>query len=188
MKTEAQKMRAGEWYCCLDPALEALRITARNAVHSHNTLPPALRGAIAPELAALFSTVGPDCFVEAPFHCAYGHNIHLGASVYLNANCVILDTAPVTIGPGTMLGPAVQIYCAQHHKNPAKRAAGLEIALPVRIGANVWIGGAATLMPGVTIGDGAIIGAGSVVTRDVPAGTTVAGNPARALQKSGTPG
>lgn len=181
-------MQAGAWYCCLDPELEALRATARDAVHSHNTLPPAARGAVAPALAALFGALGDNCFLEAPFHCAYGIHIHLGPSVYFNAGCVILDTARVTIGARTMLGPAVQIYCAQHHWDIARRAAGLEIALPVTVGADVWIGGGATLMPGITIGDGAIIGAGSVVTRDVPPGATFAGNPARALQKSGPPG
>lgn len=173
-------MAAGRWYSCLDPELDRLRQRARSAVHSHATLPPDQRGAMAPELRALLGHVGPDCCIEAPFHCAYGFNLHLGARVYMNAGCVTLDTAPVQIGDDTMLGPAVQIYCAQHHKDPDKRRAGLEIALPVTIGRNVWIGGGAILMPGITIGDAAIVGAGAVVTRDVPARTTVVGNPARA--------
>lgn len=120
--------------------------------------------------------------IEAPFHCAYGMNLSLGDRVYFNAGCVVLDTAPVRVGSDTMFGPAVQIYCAQHAKNPIERAKGLEIALPVTIGENVWIGGGAIIMPGVTIGDGAIVGAGSVVTRDVPPDTTVVGNPARSLK------
>lgn len=119
--------------------------------------------------------------MEAPFHCSYGHNIFLGRSVYLNANCVFLDSAPVRIGDGTMIGPAVQIYCADHHCEVSERAAGVERALPVTIGANVWIGGGAILFPGTTIGDGAIVGAGAVVTKDVPAGARVVGNPARML-------
>ncbi|NOC82644.1 sugar O-acetyltransferase [Ruegeria atlantica] len=180
--TERQKMEAGEWYCCLDPELDALRAEARRAVHAHNTCPPDARGAIAPELAALFAGVGRDCFLEAPFHCAYGINLSLGDRVFFNAGCVVLDTAPVMIGNDTMLGPAVQIYCAEHAKDPALRARGLEVAHPVRIGENVWIGGAAIIMPGVTIGDNAIIGAGSVVTKDVPAGETVVGNPARPIR------
>lgn len=98
--------------------------------------------------------------------------------MYLNAGCTILDTAPVHIGARTMLGPGVQIYCPQHHKDRAKRIAGLEMAHPVAIGCDVWIGGGAILLPGVRVGDGAIIGAGSVVTRDVPVGATVVGNPA----------
>ena len=172
-------MAAGEWYSCLDPELERLQSAARQAVHAHNSLPPEQRGPIAPALIELFGAVAPDVRIEAPFHCAYGFNIRFGASVYLNAGCTILDSAPVTIGAQTMLGPSVQIYCAEHHKDPAKRAAGLEIARPVTIGRNVWIGGGSIVLAGVTIGDGAIVGAGSVVTRDVAAGGAVVGNPAR---------
>lgn len=181
MTTEREKMQAGAWYNCLDPELEALRNTARRAVHQHNTLPPWGRGAMAPLLHALLGKVGNGVFVEAPFHCSYGFNISLGDNVYLNAGATILDSGPVTIGARSMLGPNVQIYCAQHHKDAARRAAGEEIAYPVRIGQDVWIGGGAIIMPGITIGDAAIIGAGSVVTRDVAAGATVVGNPARPI-------
>ena len=176
--TERQKMQAGDWYTCIDPELDALRTRAYEAVHQHNTLTPARRGPLSQKLAELL-TIGEDVLIEAPFHCSYGLNIHLGARVFLNAGCTILDSAPVRIGDDTMLGPNVQIYCADHHRDPALRIRGLERAMPVTIGARVWIGGAAILLPGVTIGDEAIIGAGSVVTRDVPSGTTVAGNPAR---------
>lgn len=178
-RTEREKMMAGDWYTCLDPELEALRQPVRAALHAHNTLPPDERGLIAPALSALFSSVAPDAMIEAPFHCAYGFNIHLAEGVFLNAGCTILDTAPVQIGARTLLGPNVQIYCAEHHKDATKRAAGLEIARPVTIGDHVWIGGGAIILAGVRIGEGAIIGAGSVVTRDVPAGATVVGNPAR---------
>ncbi|WP_108858396.1 sugar O-acetyltransferase [Ruegeria sp. Alg231-54] len=181
--TEREKMQSGQWYNCLDPELEALRTRARHAVHAHNTCPPDARGAMAPELQALFARVGPDCLLEAPFHCAYGLNIHLGTRVYFNAGCVVLDTAQVRIGDDTMFGPHAQIYCAQHAKDPAERAQGLEIGIPVTIGRNIWVGGGAIVMPGVTIGDNAIIGAGSVVTKDVAAGKTVVGNPARPLTR-----
>ncbi len=175
-------MQAGQWYCCLDPELDALRAQARRAVHAHNCCPPDTRGSMAPDLRALFARTGSDCLIEAPFHCAYGMNIHLGHRVYFNAGCTILDTAPVHVGDDTMFGPNVQIYSAQHAKNPGERAQRLEIALPVTIGPNVWVGGGAILMPGITIGDGATIGAGSVVTKDVAAGETVVGNPARPLK------
>ncbi len=177
-------MQSGQWYCCLDPELEAMRTRARHAVHAHNTSPPDIRGAMAPELQALFAQTGSDCYLEAPFHCAYGLNIHLGARVYFNAGCVILDTAAVRIGDDSMFGPHVQIYCAQHAKDPVKRAQGLEIGRPVTIGRNVWVGGGAIVLPGVTIGDNAIIGAGSVVTKDVTAGETIVGNPARPLDRA----
>lgn len=179
--SERDKMDRGAWYTCLDPDLGALRDTARAACFQHNTMDPKARGAMAPRLADLFPDVGEGAFMEAPFHCAYGLNITLGRAVYLNANCVILDSAPVRIGEGSMIGPSVQIYCADHHKDVEKRAAGIERALPVTLGRNVWIGGGAIILPGITIGDAAIIGAGSVVTKDVPAGARVVGNPAKGI-------
>lgn len=172
-------MTLGRWYSCIDPELERLRAKARDAVHEHNTLPPKQRGSIGPTLAQLFAEVASDAFIEPPFHCAYGMNIALGEGVYLNAGCTILDTARVRIGNTSMLGPNVQIYCAEHHRDPEKRKAGLEIAKPVYIGDNVWIGGGAIILGSVSIGDGAIVGAGAVVTKDVRARTTVMGNPAR---------
>ncbi|MCG6904647.1 MAG: sugar O-acetyltransferase [Rhodobacter sp.] len=174
-------MASGAWYDCLTPELEELRKAARRAVHQHTTMPPDQRGACAPLLAGLFAGISPTAFVEAPFHCSYSFNITLGAAVYLNAGCVILDSAAVTIGAHSMLGPGVHIYCADHHRDPARRRQGTERALPVSIGADVWIGGGAILLPGVTIGDGAIIAAGAVVGRDVAANARVAGVPARAI-------
>ncbi len=154
---------------------------ARRAVYAHNTLHPDARGEMAPELRDLLGSTGSDCLIEAPFHCAYGLNIHLGHRVFFNTGCAVLDTAQVQVGDDTMFGPNVQIYCAQHARDPTARAQGLEIALPVTIGHSVWIGGGAIILPGVTIGDNATIGAGSVVTKPVPAGHTVVGNPARAI-------
>ncbi|NKK79428.1 sugar O-acetyltransferase [Rhizobium leguminosarum bv. viciae] len=177
--SEREKMAAGEWYCCLDDELDLLRRQARLAVHAHNTLPPDERGAMAPALKALFAQAAPNVFIEAPFHCSYGINITLGERVYFNAGCTILDSGRVTIGDRSMFGPGVQVYCAEHHKEAALRRTGIEIARPVTIGSDVWIGGSAIILGGVTIGDGAIVGAGAVVTRDVPAGATVVGNPAR---------
>jgi len=103
--------------------------------------------------------------------------------VFLNFNCVILDVVPVVIGNGAQVGPAVQIYAADHPRDPALRRDGLELGRPVRIGRHVWIGGGAIILPGVSIGDDAVVGAGSVVTRDVAPGATVAGNPARAVSR-----
>lgn len=177
-RSEREKMQAGEWYSCVDPELDALRAAAAEAVFEHNTLAPARRGNIGPSLRALIHA-GEGSRIEAPFHCPYGFNIWMEGRVFLNAGCVILDTAPVRIGNGTLVGPAVQIYCAEHHNDPALRAQGLEIARPVTIGRDAWIGGGAIILGGVTIGDRAVVGAGSVVTKDVPAGAMVVGNPAR---------
>ncbi|MEO5756560.1 MAG: sugar O-acetyltransferase [Mesorhizobium sp.] len=182
-ESERAKMAAGEWYTCLDDELEALRVTARDALFEHNMLPPRQRGNLGPALLALLGGAGEGARIEAPFHCAYGFNIFLGEGAFLNAGCTILDTAPVRIGKATLLGPNVQIYCAEHHRDAAGRQAGLEIAKPVEIGANAWIGGSAVILGGVRIGEAAIVGAGAVVTRDVPAGTTVVGNPAKPIKR-----
>jgi len=179
-RSERDKMRAGEWYSCVDPELDALRLAALEAVHEHNTLSPLARGNIGPRLKSLIHA-GEGARIEAPFHCPYGFNIWLDGRVFLNAGCVILDTAPVHIGDGTLIGPAVQIYCAEHHRDATLRAQGLEIARPVSIGRDVWIGGSAIILGGVTIGDRAVVGAGAVVTKDVPADATVVGNPARVV-------
>ena len=177
-------MVAGEWYTCLDDELETLRVTARSAVHQHNTLPPEDRGAIGPKLGQLIKA--KNAIIEAPFHCAYGINIELGDQVFLNAGCTILDCATVTISDQCQLGPNVQIYCAEHHQDPIKRSVeGREIAHPVFIGKRVWIGGGAIILAGVTIGEGAVIGAGSVVTKDVDPGQVVVGNPARLIDRQG---
>nr|WP_254695332.1 sugar O-acetyltransferase [Oceanicola sp. D3] len=158
--------------------LGALRDAARLACHEHATMAPGLRGACGPQLRALFGNIGTGCFIEAPFHVAYGVNLHLEEGVYINAFCTILDTARVDIGARSLLGPGVHIYCADHHHDVEGRKKGLERALPVSIGREVWIGGHATLLPGVAVGDGAIVAAGAVVTKDVAPGDTVAGVPA----------
>lgn len=181
MPSEREKMAAGQWYTCHDPELLTMQAQARDALHQHNHQHPDQRGPVGAKLAALMAHLGRDTWIEAPFHCAYGVNIHLGDRVYLNAGCVLLDTAELRIGAGSMLGPQVQIYCPNHHKDREKRISGLERARSVIVGEDVWIGGGSIILPGLTIGDGAIIGAGSVVTRDVPPGETVVGNPAKHL-------
>jgi maltose O-acetyltransferase len=134
-------------------------------------------------LRQLMGSMGDDAVVRSPFFCDYGYNIHLGTGVFMNFNCVVLDVVEVRIGDGTQIGPAVQIYAADHPRDPEVRRAGLENGRPVVIGKNVWIGGGAIILPGVTVGDDALIGAGSIVTRDVAAGAIVAGNPARVLKR-----
>ncbi|HEY5816936.1 MAG TPA: sugar O-acetyltransferase [Mesorhizobium sp.] len=182
-RSQRERMKAGDWYACVDPELEALRAKARDAAFEHNTTPPSQRGDIAPALARLFGAIAAGVRVEAPFHCAYGFNIDLGEQVFINAGAVFLDTAPLIIGPRTLIGPGVHIYCAEHHLDPVQRIAGLEIAKPVSIGSDVWIGGGAIILAGVTIGDRAIVGAGAVVTKSVAPDAIVVGNPARPLER-----
>lgn len=130
-------------------------------------------------LTERLAEVGQDALIRPPFFCDYGYNISLGAEAFLNFGCVILDVESVTIGNGTAIGPGVQILTSDHPRDPVLRRQKVRFGRPIVIGENVWIGGGAIILPGVTIGDDAIVGAGSIVTRDVAAGTTVVGNPAR---------
>jgi maltose O-acetyltransferase len=179
MRTEKQKMLAGELYRAGDPEIQNDQATAKSWMVRYN----AALGASAVErralLRELLAEVGDGAVIRPPFHCDFGYNIRLGRDVFLNFNCVILDVVAVTIGAGTQIGPAVQIYTADHPRDPVIRKTGAEFGRPVSIGQNVWIGGGAIILPGLTIGDDAVVGAGAVVTRDVPQGATVLGNPAR---------
>jgi len=181
-KSEKENMLAGELYNAQDPVLVADRLHSASLIHKYNSTPhhPATHLI---QLEELLAAVGPRSVVRPPFYVDYGYNITLGADVFLNFNCVLLDVTPITIGDRTQIGPFTQIYAADHPRDPATRRAHLENGRPVHIGSNVWIGGGAIILPGVTIGDDAIIGAGSIVTRDVPAGVTVIGNPALAKHR-----
>jgi maltose O-acetyltransferase len=176
-RSEKEKMLAGELYRAVGPEIEADQRRAHRLLDAYNrSSVDDDRGAL---LRDLLASVGENTVIRPPFFCDYGFNIRLGSGVFVNFYCVFLDVVGIEIGDLCQIGPAVQIYTADHPRDPALRRAGYESGKPVRIGANVWIGGGAILLPGVTIGDDAVIGAGSVVTRDVPAGATVAGNPAR---------
>ncbi|EJL33846.1 sugar O-acetyltransferase [Novosphingobium sp. AP12] len=176
-RTEKQKMLAGEPYRASCPEIAAdQRAAAEWMVRFNCTIDPDEREAL---LRERFAAVGEGAAIRPPFHCDYGCNISLGRGVFLNFNCVILDVVEVVIGDGAQIGPGVQILTADHPRDPVERASGLEWGRPIRIGRNVWIGAGALIMPGVTISNDAIVGAGSVVTRDVPVGATVVGSPAR---------
>ncbi|HZY62273.1 MAG TPA: sugar O-acetyltransferase [Edaphobacter sp.] len=181
IKTEKEKMLAGELYLAEDPLLTAERDRAATLLQQYNSTPyqPASHTQL---LKQLLASCEQNSVIRPPFFCDYGYNISIGHGVFLNFNCVLLDVNHIEIGDRTQIGPAVQIYAADHPRDPEARRANLENGRPVRIGANVWIGGGAIILPGVIIGDDAIIGAGSIVTRDVPSGATVAGNPARPLR------
>jgi maltose O-acetyltransferase len=169
-------MLAGEPYNMFDPDLEAVRRRTRELVFRFN------HAATMPErrvvLELLFGGVGEQSMIEPPFHCSYGENTYIGDYTYLNAFCTILDNNEVRIGNHVMIGPAVQIYTAAHLLQADARIAGWEVTKPIVIEDNVWIGGRAVVLPDVTIGCDAVVGAGAVVTRDVPPSTIVVGNPA----------
>lgn len=179
MRTEKDKMLCGELYDASAPEIQADQAATQRWLDRYNAA--AAMSAVQRRALLLerFAAVGEGCVVRPPFHCDYGFNIRLGEGVFLNFNCVILDVVEVDIGDKTQIGPGVQILTADHPRDPKQRAAGLEFGRPVRIGRNVWVGGGAIILPGVSVGDDALIGAGSVVTKDVAPGTTVVGNPAR---------
>ena len=177
--TEKQKMLAGELYDAGDAELQADMMATMSWLARYNAAIAQSVEARRALLVERFAKVGAGVNIRPPFHCDYGYNISLGEGVFLNFNCVILDVVAVTIGAGTQIGPGVQILTADHPRDAGQRKSGLEFGRPIHIGRDVWIGGGAIILPGVSIGDDALIGAGSVVTRDVPAGCTAFGNPAR---------
>jgi maltose O-acetyltransferase len=183
MKTEKEKMLAGELYNALDKQLSEDRTRTRLLIKQLNESredEPATRAEI---LQQLIPNAPADLWLQPPFYCDYGYNIIAGERVFFNFNCVVLDVTYVRIGSRIMFGPNVQIYTATHPINHIERASGLEYAKPITIGEDCWIGGSAVICPGVTIGDRTIIGAGSVVTRDIPSDVFAAGNPCKVIRQ-----
>ncbi len=177
--SEKKKMLAGELYSASDADLQADLAANALWLAEYNLTGGRSHQEQHALLAKRLGFVGEGTVIRPPFHCDYGFNIRIGERAFLNFNCVILDVVDVAIGDGARIGPAVQIYAADHPRDPELRRAGLEFGRPVSIGRNTWIGGGAIILPGVSIGDDAVVGAGSIVTRDVPDGATVMGNPAR---------
>lgn len=181
MRTEKEKMVAGELYDPLDAQLCRERERCRDLCLLLNATQEEQKAERQRLLAGLFGRE-TDAWVQPPFFCDYGTNIVLGKKVFFNFNCVVLDVAQVIIGDNVLFGPSVQIYTATHPIHAAERRKGLESARPICIGSDVWVGGGAILCPGVTIGDRSVIGAGSVVTRSIPADVLAAGNPCRVIR------
>ena len=182
MKTEKEKMIAGELYDPLDKQLVEDRLRTRLLIKELNDTRENEIVERIQILQQLIPYAGAGLWLQPPFYCDYGYNMNVGEKVFFNFNCVVLDVAPVKIGSRTMFGPNVQVYTATHPINYKERAAGLEYAKPIVIGEDVWIGGSAVICPGVTIGDRTVIGAGSVVTKDIPADVFAAGNPCRVIR------
>lgn len=179
--TEREKMLAGELYDPLDAELVAARTRAHNLCWELNATRDDDKERRRRILKELFGSGGDTAWVQPPFYCDYGSNIHLGQRVFFNFNCVVLDVAEVRVGDFTLLAPNVQLLTATHPLNAELRR-HKEYAKPIRIGSDVWIGGGAIIGPGVTIGDRTVIGAGSVVMRDIPAGVVAYGNPCRVVR------
>lgn len=182
MRTEKDKMLCGELYDPLDPELVQARERARDLCRDLNATRERDQTARRAIVQQLFGRGGDSVWMQPPFFCDYGSNILLGERVYFNFNCVVLDVCLVQVGDFTLFGPAVQIYTATHPLHAGLRRTQ-EFGQPVAIGSDVWVGGGAIICPGVTIGSRTVIGAGSVVTRDVPDGVFAAGNPCRVIRE-----
>ena len=182
--TEREKMLAGEMYDASAPDLVTARERAHRLCHRYNA-----NGVPDAQLVGeLIGEVGPSCHVEPPFRCDYGCNITMGSQVFVNFDCTILDCARVTIGDRVKFGPNVRLYTAAHPIDARERASLREYAKPITIEDDVWLGGGCIVLPGVRIGARSVIGAGSVVTKDIPADTVAVGNPCRVVRKIGPRG
>lgn len=175
-------MLAGELYLAHDPALVAERRRAQRLLARFNGADPDDDAARAEALAALLGSLGDGAMVTPPFRCDYGAQITIGARSILNFGCVLLDCARIVIGAEVQIGPGVQFYTATHPIDAATRRAGWESALPIAIDDGVWLGGGVIVCPGVSIGENSMVGAGSVVTRNLPANVVAAGNLCRVLR------
>ena len=182
MRSERDKMLAGEMYDPGDPGLVADRERARDLCRALGATREAEREERRRILRELFAAGGDTVLMQPPFFCDYGSNIELGERVFFNFNCVVLDVCAVRIGSFSLFGPAVQSYTAMHPLGAEQRRRE-EFGKPVEIGSDVWVGGGAIILPGVRIGSRAVVGAGSVVTRDVPGGVLAAGNPCRVVRE-----
>ncbi len=179
-RSEKAKMLAGELYSGADPDLTAARRRARELMAEiGRAATPDAEMAL---LRRLLGGLGENGVIRPPFHCDYGSNIRIGRNAFVNFGCVFLDCAEIEIGDDLQMAPMVQLYTPEHPLDPAIRRSGLEYARPIRIGSNVWIGGGAIVLSGVTIGDDCVVGAGSVVRHDLPAGSIAVGNPARVIR------
>ena len=184
MSSEKEKMLRGELYDANnDPDLIWERKKCKEALFEINSTPPSEDRKRYALFRKMLGSAKENFIIESPFHCDYGYNIELGENFYMNVNCVILDEARVIFGDNVFVAPGCGFYTAGHPFDIELRNKGMEYAKPITVGNNVWIGGNAVVLPGVTIGDNCVIGAGSVVNRDIPANTLAAGNPCRVIRE-----
>jgi len=184
MMTEMEKAAAGMLYDAnYDEELILQRQNAKYALYQHNRMDPRATAKRKQLLKNLLGKTGDQFLIEQPFYCDYGYNIEIGENFYSNFNLIILDGAKVTIGNNAFIAPNVGIYTAGHPMDAERRNQGLEYALPVTIGDNVWISAGVSILPGVTIGSNSVIGAGSVVVKNIPANVLAAGNPCRVIRE-----
>lgn len=184
MESEKEKCRKGQLYDANnDRELIEERQRCKEICFEYNRLPPLQTDQREQILRRLLGRTGSHFLIEQPFYCDYGYNIEIGENFYANVNCVILDGAKVTFGDNVFVAPNCGFYTAGHPFDVDQRNRGLEYAYPITVGNNVWIGAQVCVLPGVTIGDNCVIGAGSVVTRDIPPHSLAVGNPCRVIRR-----
>lgn len=184
--TEREKQHSGHLYQPGDPTILEEQTVYADLLMEYNTIPHSRMDLRSAMLRRLFAEVGEGCYIETPVHANWGgHHVHLGKNVYANFGLSLVDDTHIYIGDYTMLGPNVTIATAGHPIDPELRRQGLQFNMPVRIGNHCWLGAGVIVLPGVTIGDNTVIGAGSVVTKDIPSGVVAAGNPCRVLREVG---
>jgi maltose O-acetyltransferase len=181
-RSQRERMLGGELYEAWDPDLVRRRARARDLTARYNLTRQDDQHMRRELLCELLGRCGERTWIEPPFYCDYGENIELGDGVYLNFGCVMLDCAPTRLGRNVLVGPYVQFYAGTHPLDARERIKGPELAAPIIVEENVWLGGGAILCPGVTVGEGTTIGAGSVVTKDIPAHVLAVGNPCRPIR------
>ncbi|HNZ41513.1 MAG TPA: sugar O-acetyltransferase [Clostridia bacterium] len=181
--TEKEKSHAGMLYQPGDPELVADRDVTVQKLYEYNRIHPLDREAKKESIKGILGKTGKNCVVEQPLFCTYGYNTTVGDNFFLNINCRLMDSGKITIGNNVFIAPDVCIITEVHSMIVEERIQGLEYTYPVTIGDNVWISTGAHILPGVTIGDNSVIGAGSVVTKDIPANCLAVGNPCRVMRK-----
>lgn len=182
-KTAREKMLANEPYLATDPELEQMYRKAQTLLYEFNLSRPEESDKRRDIVQSLFGAIGQNFIIQPPFRCDYGSHIYAQDNLYINYDCIILDCNKVHLGNHVWIAPKVQIYTAYHPIDAQTRNTGVEMAAPVAIGDNVWLGGGAIICPGVTIGNNTTIGAGSIVTKDIPANVVAVGNPCRVIRE-----
>lgn len=184
--TIQEKQHNGEIYQPMDEEITRQQMVYLDNLHLYNEIPHVQMDRREAMLRQMFAEVGEGCYIESPFYANFGgHHVHLGNNVYTNFNLTLVDDTHIYIGDCTMIGPNVTIATAGHPIEPGLRSRGLQYNMPVHIGKNCWLGAGVIVMPGVTIGDNTVIGAGSIVTRDIPANVVAVGNPCRVMRSVG---
>ncbi len=184
--TEYEKLHSEKIYFPGDPEILKEQAACQERLYDYNMTRPSEGGKRFQLLKEMFAELGEGCYIEPPLHSNFGgHHVHFGKGIYANYNLTLVDDTHIYVGDYTMIGPNVIIATAGHPILPELREKGYQYNIPVRIGRNCWIGAGAVLLPGVTVGDNTVIGAGSIVTKDIPANVVAVGNPCRVLREIG---